>query len=51
MSRVNIAIASTAVVLVCGSPDLAGGAQMIEKKPFGKTAAGEEIDLYTLRSG
>ena len=50
MDRLNIAIASTAVLL-CGSPALAGGAQMIEKKPFGKTAAGQEIDLYTLRNG
>ncbi len=29
----------------------AAGAHMIEKKPFGKTAAGEEVELYTLRNG
>ena len=27
------------------------GAHMIEKKPFGKTASGEDVDLYTLRNG
>src|SRR5262252_4761062 len=27
------------------------GAHMIEKKPWGKTAKGEEIQLYTLRNG
>ena len=29
----------------------AHGTHMMEKKPFGKTAAGQEVDLYTLRNG
>lgn len=29
----------------------AHGTHMMEKKPFGKTASGEEVDLYTLRNG
>jgi len=29
----------------------AHGTHLMEKKPFGKTASGEEIDLYTLRNG
>src|SRR4051812_50062449 len=33
------------------SSAFAVGAHMIEKKPWGKTAKGEEIELYTLRNG
>ena len=29
----------------------AHGTHLLEKKPFGKTAAGEEVDLFTLRNG
>ncbi len=46
--------------VIGGTPGAAGlgessvravGAHMIEKKPWGKTAKGEEIELYTLRNG
>jgi aldose 1-epimerase len=46
--------------VIGGTPGTAGlgessafavGAHMIEKKPWGKTAKGEEIELYTLRNG
>ena len=55
-----------AVAMLAGGPVIGGtpgaaalgessafavGAHMIEKKPWGKTAKGEEIELYTLRNG
>ena len=50
LPRLFSALSLAAVVFI---PTLAAahGTHLLEKKPFGKTAAGEEVDLYTLRNG
>jgi aldose 1-epimerase len=39
------------IVLAAAAAVASEGTQMVERKPFGKTAAGEPVDLYTLRNG
>jgi aldose 1-epimerase len=51
MNKQRVTTAALAAMSLMASAALVQGAQMIEKKPFGKTAAGETIDLYTLRNG
>jgi aldose 1-epimerase len=40
--------AAALALAACGGPQPAPGAKMIEKKSFGKTAAGQAVDLYVL---
>jgi aldose 1-epimerase len=56
-ARTLPAVSRWLLLLLCGAAMLypmvasAHGTHMMEKKPFGKTASGEEVDIYTLRNG
>jgi aldose 1-epimerase len=50
LSRPSAAFAAFSLLLALPSLAAAEGAQMLEKKPFGKTTTGEAVDLYVLHN-